>query len=263
MENQGQYQLVFGDGSNMDILRNDEVDLVLGSPPYFSDDTEALLKQPVSEQTELTQVREEINTFALGLRPVYEEVRRVLKPGGVLALQVKDIHYGGALIALAPLHREMIEATGLNLVSRVYWHRYGRHSPSSRFLKNPSVGAFRSDVMEEILIFSDQEIKTRKKAPVELTREEITKCSSPVWNMAPAGIRRKHPYQSPRTLVKRMIALFTEHGDLVVDPFAGAGTTLAVAVEMGRRGVGYEIEEQYAKQADEDLFNATSKELHP
>ena len=81
--------------------------------------------------------------------------------------------------------------------------------------------------------------------------------------MAPAGIRRKHPYQSPRTLIKRMIALFTEHGDLVVDPFAGAGTTLSVAVEMGRRGVGYEIEEQYAKQADEDLFNATSKELHP
>ena len=130
------------------------------------------------------------------------------------------------------------------------------------FLKKPVVGSFRSDVMEEILIFSDQDIAARKKVPVELDDEEIARCGSPVWNIAPAGSRRKHPYQTPRTLIRRMIALFTEPGELVVDPFAGAGTTLAVAVEMGRRAVGYEIEERYAKKADEAVARSAAKHPH-
>jgi DNA modification methylase len=47
-----------------------------------------------------------------------------------------------------------------------------------------------------------------------------------------------------------MIALYSKPGDLVVDPFAGGGTTLKVAVEMDRRAIGYEIVDQYAKTAD-------------
>jgi site-specific DNA-methyltransferase (adenine-specific) len=103
------------------------------------------------------------------------------------------------------------------------------------------------------MIFSEGTSDDRKRGPVELDEDEIAHCSSPLWTMSPAGSGREHPYQSPKILVRRMIALFTDPGDLVVDPFAGAGTTLAVAVEMGRRAVGYEIEERYAKVADESI----------
>ena len=243
----------------MEILRNGEVDLVLTGPPYFSDATEPLLKQPVRDQTQLPRVREEVTSFALGLRPVYDEIRRVLKPGAALVVQVKDVHYGGVLISLAALHREMAESTGLNLLGRVFWHKFNKRSPATRFVKNPVVGSFRTDEVEEIMVFSDRNIDPRKLAPVELSEDEVKLCSSPLWTMSPAGKGREHPYQSPKTLVRRMIALYTEPGDLVVDPFAGSGTTLALAVDMDRRAVGYEIEERYAKLADTSISRSITR----
>lgn len=259
MADDGQYQLIFGDGSNMEVLRNEEVDLVITSPPYFSSATEPLLRKPIREQTEVGRVREEITAFALKLRPVYNEIRRVLKPGGTLVVQIKDIRYGGFIIPLASLHREMIESTGLNLLSRVFWHKFNRRSKATSFARNPLVGSFRSDEVEELLIFSDTNNTKREKTPVALDPEEISLCTSPLWTMSPAGKGREHPHQAPRILVKRMISLFSEPGDLIVDPFAGAGTTLAVAIEMGRRAVGYEIEEHYAQLADDSIERAIIK----
>ena len=256
MLKKGQYQLVFGNSSNMNILRNGEVDLVLTNPPYFGDATEALLKQPIKQQIEVKRVREEVTSYALGLRPVYDEIRRILKPGGALALQVSDIHYGGVLISLSALHREMAESTGLNLIGRLFRQIHGRRSATRRFLDKPRVGSFRTDEVEEIFILADPDVLSRDNAPVELSSDEIRSCSSPLWTMAPAGQGREHPYQSPKTLVRRMIALYSEPGDLVVDPFAGAGTALAIAVQMGRRAVGYEIEERYAKLADKSIAHS-------
>lgn len=263
MNTNGQYQLVFGDGSNMEILRNGEVDLVFTGPPYFSDATEELLRKPIKEQLELERVRREVTAFALELRPVYEEIKRVLRPGGYLIIQIKDIRYAGVFIALAALHREMAESTGLNLLGRIFWHNFNRRSRVSQFLDEPVVGAFRTHEVEEILIFSDQKVDTRAHGMVELTREELARMASPLWEMAPAGSKREHPHKAPKTLVRRMIALFTETGDLVVDPFAGSGTTLEVAVEMGRRAVGYEIMERYAKIADDSVSRSIEAKRKP
>lgn len=248
----GQYQLVCGDGAHMDVLRNGEADLVLTSPPYFSAETEALLKKPVREQREVGRVRREIEAFARGLMPVYEEIRRVLRPGGVLVLQVKDLRYANLLITLAGIHRDMAETAGLNLFGRVFWHKFRRGSASARFLARPVVGSFGVDDVEEILLFSESGVDRRKGA-VELSEEEIRRCAHPLWTLPAAGRGRAHPHQFPRALARRALALFTNPGDLVVDPFAGSGTALAEAADMGRRAVGYEIAPDRARLATETL----------
>jgi DNA modification methylase len=61
--------------------------------------------------------------------------------------------------------------------------------------------------------------------------------------------QRVHPTQKPEWLISQWLALFSNPGDLVVDPFCGSGTTLACAKRLGRRAVGVDINEAYAEHA--------------
>jgi DNA modification methylase len=237
-------QIICGDSSKMDILRNNEVDLIITSPPYFSESTGKELSKPIVGQTNISKVRKDIKNFALNLAPNYKEMKRVLKDGGYLALQTMDIYYGGIIIPLTPIHIKILENCGLNLISHFYWHKFKRHSNAKRFVMNPLVGRCRNEMVEDICIFVKGKEKSRGK--VELSQDGIKKSIHPLWNFIPVGKNKIHPHQTPKALVKRLIGLYSSKGDLVVDPFAGSGTALKVAKSMGRNSVGYEITPTYA-----------------
>ena len=80
-----------------------------------------------------------------------------------------------------------------------------------------------------------------------------------VFNM-PAPTDRIHPTQKPLELFMELILDNTNKGDMVIDPFAGSGTTLLAAKELGRKAVGIEISPEYCKLiqnrlSQEVLFN--------
>jgi site-specific DNA-methyltransferase (adenine-specific) len=54
-----------------------------------------------------------------------------------------------------------------------------------------------------------------------------------------------HPTQKPVRLLERLLALVTKEGDLVLDPFAGSGSTAIACVNTGRRFIGMEIDDEY------------------
>ena len=62
-----------------------------------------------------------------------------------------------------------------------------------------------------------------------------------------------HPCPVPVELMERIIKLTTDEGDLVVDPFAGSGTTGVACINTNRRFIGFEIDELYANMASERL----------
>lgn len=70
-----------------------------------------------------------------------------------------------------------------------------------------------------------------------------------VWRLPPVPQGVDHPCPFPEELAARCIASFTDPGDLVVDPFAGSGTTLVAAKNLRRRAVGIEKEECYCEEA--------------
>src|SRR5437870_13679290 len=51
----------------------------------------------------------------------------------------------------------------------------------------------------------------------------------------------RHPASFPESLVKDVVSFFTRKGELVVDPFVGTGSTVLVAVEVVRSGIGFEM----------------------
>jgi len=61
--------------------------------------------------------------------------------------------------------------------------------------------------------------------------------------------RTGHPCQMPEAVLERIIRVASNPGDVVLDPFAGSGTTLAVAKRLGRRWIGFELSKKYAAAA--------------
>ena len=73
--------------------------------------------------------------------------------------------------------------------------------------------------------------------------------------------RDKHPCQLPEPLLERLILMVTDEGDIVLDPFIGAGTTTLAAKRLGRQYIGIDIDESYVNIAEEKLKEV--EYLHP
>ena len=70
-----------------------------------------------------------------------------------------------------------------------------------------------------------------------------------------------HPAQKPVSLLKRLIEIFTDPGDVVIDPCAGSGTTLRAAMEMGRSSYGFEISKEFYKRAKEEMLRIDAMQV--
>lgn len=64
-----------------------------------------------------------------------------------------------------------------------------------------------------------------------------------------------HPTQKPVSVLKQLIEIFTDEGDVVIDPCAGSGATLRAAYELGRHGYGFEIDKGFYTQAKEKMLS--------
>lgn len=63
-----------------------------------------------------------------------------------------------------------------------------------------------------------------------------------------------HPTQKPVRLLKQLIEIFTDKGDVVIDPCAGSGTTLRAAAELGRNSYGFEIDRKFYNLSKEKML---------
>lgn len=73
-----------------------------------------------------------------------------------------------------------------------------------------------------------------------------------VWTMNPESAKKiGHPAPFPIELPYRLIQLYTYKGDIILDPFMGAGTTAIAALKSERKFVGYDIDPEYVKLAED------------
>lgn len=74
------------------------------------------------------------------------------------------------------------------------------------------------------------------------------------WGKDGTDIPKIHPTQKPIKVIKRLIEIFTDIGDTVIDPCAGSGSTLRAAYELGRNSYGFEVEKSFCKEAKEKML---------
>lgn len=74
------------------------------------------------------------------------------------------------------------------------------------------------------------------------------------WEKDGKEIPKIHPAQKPVSVIKKLIEVFTDPGDVVIDPCAGSGSTLRAAREIGRNSYGFEVSKDFYKRAAEEML---------
>ncbi len=246
----------------MEQILDESVHLVVTSPPYYNApfDYPGLFKS--------------YDQFLGLMSDVSRELFRVLAPGRVACLVTDDMLVEGVKYpVVADVTRLMIDA-GFRYRDRIVWVKpkgYVRISRRSGLvLQHPFPMYYYPDnIQETILVFQKGKFdysQLKKLSSKDLSRSKIPldEYNSRDWyltvwsitNVLPLGNRlEKGVAAFPDEIARRLITLYSFSGETVLDPFLGSGTTLKVAKELGRNGLGYEI--------DRTLGNIIKQKLSP
>ncbi|MCY3578900.1 MAG: site-specific DNA-methyltransferase [bacterium] len=143
---------------------------------------------------------------------------------------------------------------GLYLYDRRVWHKDPCWA-NSRWHSN----SYRSvDEFEYLLVFWQPGVITYDRSRLE-PEEWAEWGSRGVWRIASVRSNTRHEAEFPEELARRVIKLYSPPDGLVLDPFVGTGTTTAVAVQLGRRWLGIEMDDQVAEVARSRTVEADSE----
>ncbi|MEM3390551.1 MAG: site-specific DNA-methyltransferase [Nitrososphaerota archaeon] len=253
-------KVIFGDCRDMHEVPEESIALVVTSPPYYNApfDYPGLFKS--------------YDDFLGLLRDWAKELNRVMMPGRIVAIVTDDMlveHKKYPVVA--DTTKIMVEA-GFKYRDKIVWRKPEGYIRISRrsgvVLQHPYPMYFYPDnIQESILLFQkgDFDYRQIKRIPPDiLERSKINtkilqgeKWYLTVWditNVLPINNRiEKGVAAFPEEIPRRLITLFSFYGETVLDPFLGSGTTLKVAKELGRNGIGYEIDLELKEKILEKL----------
>ena len=188
------------------------------------------------------------------LRRVLAETFRVLVDGGRACVNIANLGRRPYI----PIHSYVIEDAhdkGFFMRGEIIWNKAAGAGNSTAWgsWRSPTNPVLR-DTHEYILVFQKPPFKrvAPKERAATISRDDFLEFTRSVWTFGPESAKRAgHPAPFPVELPRRLIELYTFGGDIVLDPFMGAGATAIAATELGRRYVGYETDDGYADRAEQ------------
>lgn len=179
--------------------------------------------------------------------------KKVLKPHGSFYVAIGDDYAANVKI--------IADELGLFMRNWIIWYytfgqqtknKFARaHTHIFYFVKDETDFTFNDTAVrvpsDRQLIYNDIRANPKGKMPDDVWGEFSRVCGTfkerQGW----------HPCQMPESLLTRIVAVSSNRGDCVLDPFSGSGTTAAVACQSGRNYVGIEISEEYTEKAERRL----------
>jgi site-specific DNA-methyltransferase (adenine-specific) len=241
------------------------VDLAFADPPFN-----------IGYHYDVYQDRKVCDDYLAWSQDWMAAVHRVLKPDGTFWLAIGD-EYAAELKVIA--HRDL----GFHLRSWVIWYytfgvhcarKFSRsHAHLFHFVKDASRFTFHDKAIRvpsaRQLIYGDRRANPRGRLPDDtwiLRPQDVPEgftTDQDTWHVRRVcGTFKEragwHGCQMPEQLLGRIIRACSSPGELVLDPFAGSGTTLAVAKKLDRRYLGFELSPDYVKRIEDRLARIES-----
>jgi len=190
------------------------------------------------------------------LKNVFAETYRTLVHGGRACINVANLGRR-PYIPLSDYISRMMLDIGYKMRGEIIWHKGAGAGVSMAWGSwQSAVNPVLRDTHEYILVFSKGSFARKRPNGVEDTilREQFMEWTKSVWTMTPESAKKVgHPAPFPIELPYRLIQLYTFQGDVVLDPFMGSGSTALAAIKSGRKYIGYEIEPEYVRLAEERI----------
>ena len=257
-------------GDSAEVLKtlpDNSIDLIVTSPPY-------------ADQRKNTYGGIAPNKYVEWFLPISEQLLRVLKPTGTFVLNIKEKVVDGERSTYVMELILAMRKQGWLWTEEFIWHKknsYPGKWPNRfrdawerllQFNKSKKFAMYQEEVMVPMGDWAKSRLKNlsdtdkrRDNSKVGsgfgknisnwIDREKAYPTN--VLHLATECNNKKHSAAFPEELPEWFIKLFTKEGDMVLDPFAGSGTTLFVAERMGRSAIGIEIMEDYYKMIKNQL----------
>ena len=231
-------------GNSLQILkdiRSNSVDLVFADPPYnigknFGNNNDSW---------------ENVETYIAWCKVWIDECMRILKNTGTMYFMTATQHMA---------YLDIYVSQKYNVLSRIVWTYDSSGVQSKRIfgsLYEPILMINKSkdypytfnseDIMVEAKTGATRKLIDYRKDPPQPYNNK--KVPGNVWNYSRVRFKmseyENHPTQKPEALLERIILASSNPGDIVLDPFSGSFTTSAVAVRLGRKAIGIDLNEEY------------------
>ena len=257
-------------GDSAEVLKtlpDNSIDLIVTSPPY-------------ADQRKSTYGGIAPDKYVEWFLPISEQLLRVLKPSGTFVLNIKEKVVDGERSTYVMELILAMRKQGWLWTEEFIWHKknsYPGKWPNRfrdawerllQFNKSKKFAMYQEEVMVPMGDWAKSRLKNlsdtdkrRDNSKVGsgfgknisnwIDREKAYPTN--VLHLATECNNKKHSAAFPEELPEWFIKLFTKEGDMVLDPFAGSGTTLFVAERMRRSAIGIEIMEDYYKMIKNQL----------
>lgn len=263
-------------GDSREVLRSlpdNSVDLIVTSPPY-------------ADNRKHTYGGVSPDEYVVWFLPISAELLRVLKPDGTFILNIKEKVVEGERHTYVLELIMAMRQQGWLWTEEFMWHKknsYPGKWPNRfrdswerllQFNKQRKFNMYQESVMVPMGDWANSRLKNLSKT--DKTRDNSKVGSgfgkrvanwqdrsmaypTNVLHMATECANTGHSAAFPEALPEWFIKLFTKEGDMVLDPFAGSGTSLRVAHRLGRNAIGIEISPEFCEMADRDIQESKAR----
>jgi site-specific DNA-methyltransferase (adenine-specific) len=222
-------------------IEKNSIDLIVTSPPYN-------LKMAYDIYSDNLTINEYMVFSNVWLNRCID----VLKDDGricvVLPLTIDNPDIKGAFYGLYAIFLHLMCGVGFNHNTTIIWRKFSKPkmtawgswmSPSAPYVVPP---------VEMIVVgFKKQWKKKNTDRESDILRQEFIEWTEGMWKINGETTIKGHPAPFPLEIPIRLIKLYSFVGDTILDPFVGSGTTLVACELLKRKGIGFDISENYCR----------------
>ena len=264
------YRFYCQSAMKMQQCADNSIALTVTSPPYWNAIDYDIHSQNGNDEwhrtREYTAFGATLNEYLKNVAKVFKNVLRVTIEGGFCAIVVGTILHKSKHYPIPMMITERLLKVGWEFHQDIIWNKVtGGVRRAGCFIQKPNAGYFYPNIMTEYILIFRKAGEPRRGTKQALDIDELftRDIANNVWHIAPVPPRTiDHPCPYPLELVRRLILLYSQENDEVLDPFLGSGQTAIAARKYGRKCVGYEIEKQYLELAQFRLSNPENERKH-